>query len=162
MQIQRAPMLTREIRPVEILLVEDNPGDVRLTQEALKDGDIPHHLNVVHDGEEAMLYLRGELPFVGFPRPDLILLDLNLPKKDGRQVLEDVKNDPELKEIPIVVLTTSRADYDIASAYDLQANCYIQKPVDLNQFWSIVRWIEKFWLSTAALPSHGKVKVQDV
>jgi CheY-like chemotaxis protein len=92
----------------------------------------------------------------------LILLDLNLPKKDGRQVLEDIKNDPNLREIPVVVLTTSRADYDIASAYDLQANCYIQKPVDLNQFWAIVRWIEKFWLATAALPSQVRVKVQDV
>jgi chemotaxis family two-component system response regulator Rcp1 len=155
-------MMIRETRPVEILLVEDNPGDVRLTKEALKDGDIPHHLSVVQDGEEAMMYLRGHSPFRGAARPDLILLDLNLPKKDGRQVLEDVKNDPELKEIPIVVLTTSRADYDITSAYDLQANCYIQKPVDLNQFWAIVRWIEKFWLSTAALPSHAKVKIQDV
>ena len=149
-------------RPVEILLVEDNPGDVRLTQEALKDGDIPHHLHVVNDGEEAMSYLHRQWPFDSVPRPDLILLDLNLPKKDGRQVLEDVKTDPELRQIPIVVLTTSRADYDIASAYDLQANCYIQKPVDLNQFWTIVRWIEKFWLSTAALPSRAKVKVQDV
>src|SRR3954466_13377026 len=100
--------MMRGDRPVEILLVEDNPGDVRLTQEALKDGDIPHHLNVVHDGEEALMFLRGQAPFTGVPRPDLVLLDLNLPKKDGRQVLEDVKNDPKLKEIPIVVLTTSR------------------------------------------------------
>jgi CheY-like chemotaxis protein len=149
-------------RPVEILLVEDNPGDVRLTQEALKDGHVPHNLSVTSDGEQAMAYLRRESPFEHSARPDLILLDLNLPRKDGRQVLEDVKNDPNLREIPIVVLTTSRADYDIASAYDLQANCYIQKPVDLNQFWTIVRWIEKFWLATAALPSQVRVKVQDV
>ena len=154
---------TREVvRPVEILLVEDNPGDVRLTQEALKDGQIPHHLSVTHDGEQAMAYLRHEPPYEEASRPDLILLDLNLPRKDGRQVLEDVKSDPQLREIPIVVLTTSRADYDIASAYDLQANCYIQKPVDLNQFWAIVRWIEKFWLATAALPSQVRAKVQDV
>ncbi len=147
-------------RPFEILLVEDNPGDVRLTQEALKDGKVPHSLSVAADGEEAMALLRKEPPFEHSRTPDLILLDLNLPKKDGRQVLEDIKMDPDLRRIPVIVLTTSRADYDIASAYDLQANCYIQKPVDLNHFWLIVRSIEKFWLSTACLPSSLKAKGQ--
>lgn len=137
----------------EILLVEDNPGDVRLTKEALKDGSVPHHLNVVGDGEAAIQFLRREGIYTTSPRPDLILLDLNLPKKDGRQVLDDIKKDEQLREIPVVVLTTSKATSDVNSAYELQANCYIQKPVDLHRFWDIIRSIEGFWLARASLPS---------
>jgi CheY-like chemotaxis protein len=141
---------------MEILLVEDNPGDVRLTQEALRDGDRPVRLQVVVDGEAALSYLRREDGYQDAPRPDLILLDLNLPKRDGRQVLEDVKSDPNLRQIPVVILTTSRAEQDIVAAYNLYANCYIQKPVDLNQFLNIVRAIEDFWLTIVALPPAPK------
>lgn len=138
---------------VEILLVEDNPGDVRLTKEALKESTIPHRLHVVGDGEAAVEFLRREGIYSHSPRPDLILLDLNLPKKDGRQVLDDIKKDESLREIPVVVLTTSKAASDVNSAYELQANCYIQKPVDLHRFWDIIRSIEGFWLARASLPS---------
>ncbi len=138
--------------PIEILLVEDNPGDVRLTQEALKDGKVRNNMRVVKDGVEALKFLRREGKYAGMPRPDLILLDLNLPKKDGREVLAEIKGDEVLKRIPVVVLTTSRAEQDILKAYDLHANCYITKPVDLDQFITVVKSIEDFWLTIVKLP----------
>ncbi|HYZ86532.1 MAG TPA: response regulator [Bryobacteraceae bacterium] len=140
-------------RSVEILLVEDNPGDARLMKEALKEGEIPHQLNVVPDGELAIQYLRKVGKYEHATRPDLIVLDLNLPKRDGRQVLEEIKRDEELRVIPVVVLTTSKATSDVNAAYQLQANCYIQKPVDLHRFWDIIRSIEGFWLNRVTLPS---------
>jgi CheY-like chemotaxis protein len=140
------------VQPIEILMVEDNPGDVRLTREALKDAKVANVLNVVEDGVAALDYLhrRGEYEHVR--RPDLILLDLNLPKKNGREVLEELKEHPTLKTIPVVILTTSRAEEDVVRAYSLHANCYIMKPVDFTQFASIVRSIEHFWLSVVMLP----------
>ncbi len=137
---------------LKILLVEDNPGDVRLTMEALKDADVPNRLSVVRDGVEAMEFLRRQGQYVAAPRPDLILLDLNLPRKDGRQVLKEIKADDMLKRIPVVVLTTSRAEEDILKAYDLNANCYITKPVDLDQFTQVMRAIEVFWMTVVKLP----------
>jgi CheY-like chemotaxis protein len=139
---------------VEILLVEDNPGDVRLTREALKEGKIRNNLNVVGDGVEALRYLRREGPYAESTRPDLILLDLNLPRMDGREVLEAVKADPSLRLIPVVVLTSSAAEQDIVRAYDLHANCYVSKPVDLDQFIHVVKSIEDFWFSIVKLPSE--------
>jgi two-component system, chemotaxis family, response regulator Rcp1 len=139
-------------RPIEILLVEDSPSDTDLTIEALKEGQIPSNLNHVEDGVEAMEFLRRKNTYANAPRPDLILLDLNLPRKDGRELLEEIKNDPDLRTIPVVVLTTSKDDQDIAQAYQLQANCYIAKPVDFVQFVSVVRAIEHFWLEVATLP----------
>lgn len=141
--------------PIEVLLVEDNPGDVRLTREALKEGKVCNNLSVVPDGVEAMAFLRRQGPYAGAPRPDVILLDLNLPKKDGREVLEEVKGDPELRSIPVVVLTSSEAERDIARAYALHANCYITKPVDLDQFITVVKSIEDFWFSIVKLPQEG-------
>ena len=138
--------------PVEILLVEDNPGDVRLIQEALKSDRSWNTLHVVRDGVEAMEYLRREGEFSGAVRPDLILLDLNLPKKDGREVLAEIKADEELKLIPVVVLTTSQADEDILKAYGSHANCYITKPVDLAKFMTVVQSIEHFWFAIVRLP----------
>lgn len=138
--------------PIEVLLVEDNPGDVRLTREALKEGKVCNNLSVVPDGVEAMAFLRRQDPYGDAPRPDVILLDLNLPKKDGREVLEEVKSDPTLRAIPIVVLTSSEAERDIARAYALHANCYITKPVDLDQFITVVKSIEDFWFSIVKLP----------
>ena len=140
------------LRPVEILLVEDNPGDVRLTQESLKAGKILNHLNVVKDGEEAMAFLCRQGEHSKAPRPDLILLDLNLPKMDGREVLAHVKADDRFKRIPIVVLTSSNAEQDILKSYDLHANCYVTKPVDLEQFGLVVKTIEEFWLAIVKLP----------
>jgi len=137
---------------IEILLVEDNPGDVRLTQEALKDNKVRNHLSVVEDGEKAMAFLRRAGPYANAPRPDLILLDLNLPRKDGREVLKEIKENDELKRIPVVVLTTSKAEEDIVRSYNLHANCYITKPVDLDQFISIVKSIEDFWFCLVRLP----------
>jgi len=137
---------------VEILLVEDNPGDVRLTKEALKDNKVRNNLTVMEDGVEAMAFLRREGRYTGAPRPDLILLDLNLPKKDGREVLSEIKADERLRRIPVVVLTTSKAEEDILRAYDLNANCYITKPVDFDQFIRVVRTIEDFWLAMVKLP----------
>lgn len=142
------------MRVLEILLVEDNPGDVRLTQEALKEGRIVNNLNTVMDGAEAIKYLFQEGEYTNVCRPDLILLDLNLPKKDGREVLETIKTDVDLKRIPVVVLTTSNAEIDILKAYDLHANCYITKPVDFNKFIDVVQSIEQFWLSIVRLPSE--------
>ncbi|MBN1310670.1 MAG: response regulator [Anaerolineae bacterium] len=140
------------MRPVEILLVEDNPGDVRLTQEALKEGKLYNTLRIVHDGIEALAYLRCEGAYADVARPDLILLDLNLPRKDGREVLAEIKGDDKLKRIPVVVLTTSEAERDILHTYDLHANCYITKPVDLEQFIRIFQQIESFWLTIVKLP----------
>lgn len=138
---------------IEILLVEDNPGDARLTAEALKEGKIHTNLRVAKDGVEAMAMLRDESVFGAAGRPDLILLDLNLPKKDGREVLEEIRADPRLTRIPVVVLTTSEAEQDILRAYNLHCNCYITKPVDLDRFVSIVRSIEDFWLTIVRLPA---------
>jgi len=140
-------------RPVEILLVEDSPSDTELTIEALQAGDIPCNLSHVEDGVEAMEFLKRENSYAEAPRPDLILLDLNLPRKDGREVLAELKLDPDLRIIPVVVLTTSKDDKDISQAYQLQANCYIAKPVDFEQFVSALRAIEHFWLEVAALPT---------
>ncbi len=145
-------MKTSEGRPIEILLVEDSPSDTDLTLEALKDFKVRNHVNVVEDGVHAMQYLRRQGPYEEVPRPDLIMLDLNLPRKDGREVLAEIKADASLKTIPIVVLTTSRAEQDILRAYQLNANCYITKPVDFNQFLEVVRTIESFWLFVVTLP----------
>jgi two-component system, chemotaxis family, response regulator Rcp1 len=139
-------------RPVEILLVEDNPGDVRLTVEALKEGKLLNHLSVVRDGIEALAFLRREGEFADSARPDMILLDLNLPKKSGLEVLADVKADENLRRTPVVVLTTSQAEQDILKSYNLYANCYISKPVDLGEFMNVVKSIEEFWLTIAKLP----------
>jgi CheY-like chemotaxis protein len=139
-------------RPIEILLVEDNPGDVRLTIEALKEGKMSNNLHVVSDGVEAMAWLHRAGKYAEAPRPDIVLLDLNLPKKDGREVLVEIKTDRELKRIPVVILTTSSAEEDIMKAYDFNANCYITKPVDLTQFMKVVKSIEEFWLTIVRLP----------
>ncbi|MCX5684417.1 MAG: response regulator [Planctomycetota bacterium] len=144
-----------DTKPVEILLVEDSPGDVRLTMEALKEAKVLNNLSVAGDGVEAMAFLRREGPHAKAPRPDVVLLDLNLPKKDGREVLAEIKADPNLRRIPIVVLTTSRAEEDIIRAYDLHANCYITKPVDFKQFLEVVQSIENFWLTVVKLPHNG-------
>jgi CheY-like chemotaxis protein len=138
---------------VEILLVEDNPGDVRLTQEALRESKLHNNLSVARDGVEALAFLRREDPYATAPRPDLILLDLNLPRKDGREVLAEIKSDPHLRAIPVVVLTTSQAEQDIAQSYNLHANCYVTKPVDLEQFITVVQSIEGFWFSIVTLPN---------
>jgi chemotaxis family two-component system response regulator Rcp1 len=140
-------------KPIEILLVEDNPGDVRLTQEAFKDGKILNKLHVVGDGIEALAFLNQEGEYADVPRPELILLDLNLPRKDGRDVLAEIKADGDLRRIPVVVLTTSCSEEDILKSYDLNANCYITKPVDLNQFIKVVKSIEDFWMTIVKLPS---------
>ncbi len=145
-------MKPTEAQPIVILLVEDNLGDVRLTREAFKESRVDNRLVVVPDGVEAMVLLRREGAHSSAPRPDLILLDLNLPRMDGRQVLEEIKGDPLLKRIPVVVLTTSRAEEDILRTYDLHANCYIAKPVDFENFLSVVKSIEDFWLTIARLP----------
>ena len=139
-------------RLVEILLVEDNPGDVRLTQEGLKETKMLNNLHVAMDGAEAMDFLHKKGKFADAPRPDLILLDLNLPKKDGRQVLAEIKSDDSLKRIPVVVLTVSQAEEDIMRSYNLHANCYISKPVDFNQFLTVIRSIDNFWLGIVKLP----------
>ena len=143
-------------RSVEILLVEDNPGDIRLTLEALKDIKVLNQVSVAKDGVEALAFLRREGKYREAVRPDLILLDLNLPKKDGREVLEAIKGDGELRRIPVVVLTTSEAEQDILKAYDLHANSYIAKPVDLEQFMRVVKLVEDFWLTIVKLPPNGR------
>jgi CheY-like chemotaxis protein len=140
------------IKPIEILLVEDNPADVRLTQEALKEEKLHNNLSVVNDGVEALAFLRREGDYAQAIRPDLILLDLNLPRKDGREVLKEIKNDLNLQAIPIVVLTISEAEMDILESYQLHANCYIIKPLDLNQFSKVVKSIQDFWLAIVKLP----------
>ncbi len=138
--------------PVEILLVEDNPGDVRLTEEAIREAKISNRLHVAGDGEEAVAFVRRQGAHANQPRPDLILLDLNLPKKDGREVLQDLKSDPDLHRIPVVVLTSSAAEQDILRTYDLHANAYVTKPVDLEQFMRVVSSIQCFWLNIVKLP----------
>jgi chemotaxis family two-component system response regulator Rcp1 len=139
---------------IQILLVEDNPGDARLTLEALKEGRVLNHLTVINDGADALAYLRRQGQDSNSSQPDLILLDLNLPKKDGREVLAEIKSDENLKNIPVIVLTTSAAPEDVKKAYGNHANCYITKPVDLDQFLKVVQSIESFWLSLVKLPSH--------
>ena len=140
-------------KPIEILLIEDNPGDVRLTQEAFKEGKISNNLSVVSDGVEALAYLRKEGQYADTQQPDVILLDLNLPKKDGYEVLAEIKQDSDLKRIPVVILTTSEAERDILQTYYMHANCYITKPVDLDQFITVVKSIETFWLNVVKLPT---------
>lgn len=139
---------------IEILLVEDNIGDVRLTQEALKESVVPNTLQTVPDGVEAIKYLQKQEKYADATTPDIILLDLNLPKKDGREVLAEIKNDPFLRRIPVVVLTTSNADSDIQKAYNLHANCFITKPVDFDQFIHVIKAIENFWMVTVKLPTQ--------
>ena len=141
--------------PVEILLVEDNPGDERLTREALREGKVYSNFHWVKDGVEAMEFLRRKGKYGAAPRPDLVLLDLNLPKKDGREVLLEIKSDEELKRIPVVVLTTSKAEEDVLRTYNLHANCYVTKPVDLEKFIVVVKSIDMFWLSVVTLPPNG-------
>ena len=141
--------------PIEILLVEDNPGDVRLTKEALKEGKVFSNLHTVKDGVEAMEFLRRQGKYSSVPRPDIILLDLNLPKKDGREVLQEIKSDEQLKRIPVVVLTTSKAEEDVLRTYNLHANCYVTKPVDLEKFMVVVKSIDVFWLTVVTLPPNG-------
>jgi len=146
-----------EHRLIEVLLVEDNPGDVRLTVEVFKDAKVRNKLHVVEDGVEALAFLRREGKYAKTPRPDLVLLDLNLPRKDGREVLAEIKADEALKRIPVVVLTISQAERDILRTYELHANCYITKPVDLEQFMGVVRAVEDFWLTIVKLPpDEGK------
>ena len=145
--------MEKNIRPVNVLLVEDNPGDVRLTQEAFKEAKIYIKLDVTMDGAEAINFLRKDGEYANAVTPDLILLDLNLPKKDGREVLKEIKTDDLLKRIPVVVLTTSNAEQDIMKSYNLHVNCYINKPVDFEKFFDIIQKIEEFWLTTAILPT---------
>jgi chemotaxis family two-component system response regulator Rcp1 len=141
-------------RAIEILLVEDNPGDVRLIQEALRDGKVWNNPHVVTDGEAALDFVYRRGPFTEAPRPDMVLLDLNLPKKDGREVLAVIKSDPDLKRIPVVVLTTSKEEEDVLRAYNLAANCYVTKPVEFDEFMKVIRAIEDFWLTIVALPQE--------
>ena len=138
--------------PIDILLVEDNPGDARLTKEALCDAKVRNRLSIVEDGEEAMAFLRRKGRYADAPRPDIVLLDLNLPKKDGREVLAEIKADEDLRRIPVVILTTSKSEEDILKSYNLNANCYVTKPVDLDQFIRVVRTIEDFWFTIVKLP----------
>ena len=139
-------------QPVQILLVEDNPGDVRLTEEVLREAKVATKLSTVRDGEEAMAFVRREGVHAGAPRPDLILLDLNLPRKDGREVLNELKSDDDLRRIPVIVLTTSMAEPDIMMSYDLHANCYIHKPIEFEDFSTAIHSIQQFWLLTVQLP----------
>jgi chemotaxis family two-component system response regulator Rcp1 len=142
--------------PIEVLLVEDSPGDVRLTKEVFREANMDIHLHVASDGLEAMAFLRRQGPHAHAPRPDLILLDLNLPKMDGREVLTQIKKDESLKTIPTVILTTSHSQVDIVRSYQLQANCYLSKPVQLDAFESLVKSINDFWLTKAKLPQHKR------
>ena len=142
-------------RPIEILLVEDSPEDVDLTREALKEGKVYSNLHWVKDGVEAMEFLHRRGKYRDAPRPDIILLDLNLPKMDGREVLQEIKGDDALKRIPVVVLTTSKAEEDVLKTYDLHANCFVTKPVDLEKFIVVVRSIDAFWLTVVTLPPNG-------
>ena len=142
------------IEPIDILLVEDSPGDVRLTKEALKESKVLNKLHVVNDGVEALKFLQRQDGVSASARPDIILLDLNLPKRDGREVLAEIKDDSSLKKIPVVILTTSQEERDIIRSYELHANCYITKPVDLEQFMTVIKSIEDFWLTIVKLPSQ--------
>jgi len=143
-------------KPVEILLVEDNAGDVRLTREALKDAKVLNNLHVARDGEEATEFLFRKGKHADAPRPDIIILDLNLPRKDGREVLAEIKADKELKSIPVVILTTSKSEEDVLKSYNLHANCYVTKPLDLDQFIGVVKSIEDFWFTVVKLPNEGE------
>lgn len=149
-----APPRTTSARPAEILLVEDNPADIRLTQEVFEEIGMPHRVHIARDGEEALAMLRRQGPYAQLREPDLVLLDLNLPRKDGREVLAEVKSDPTLNHIPVVVLSTSRAERDVLACYHLHANCYLQKPVDFEAFAALIRGLEDFWLSKVSLPSR--------
>jgi chemotaxis family two-component system response regulator Rcp1 len=142
------------VKPIELLLVEDSEPDVRLTMEALREAKVKNRLWVVEDGVEALEFVRRQGRYADAPRPDLILLDLNLPRKDGRQVLKEIKSDESLKRIPVVILTTSKSEEDVLRAYDLHANCYITKPVDFNRFMEVVKSIEDFWLTVVRLPEE--------
>jgi chemotaxis family two-component system response regulator Rcp1 len=142
-------------RPIEILLVEDNPGDVRLTKEALREAKVCNRIHTVYDGMEALAFLNRESNYTNVPSPDLILLDLNLPKKDGREVLASIKANERIRRIPVVVLTTSKSEEDIVKSYELQASCYVTKPVDLDQFLEVVKSIGDFWLAVVKLPPGG-------
>lgn len=146
--------MTGPIVPVEVLLIEDDPGDVLMTREAFADYKLRNNLAVVSDGVEAIAYLRGEGQYAGLPRPDLILLDLNLPRRDGREVLAEIKADDALRRIPVVVLTTSEAEEDVLRSYDLHANAYVTKPLDFERFVAVVRHIDDFFITVARLPSH--------
>jgi len=148
------PAMNASSKAIEILLIEDNAGDARLAREALRDAKVRNHLSWMPDGVEALAFLRREGRHAAAPRPDLILLDLNLPRKDGREVLSELKADPGLKRIPVVILTTSQAEEDVLRAYHLNANCYISKPVDLDQFMKVVKTIEDFWLTIVKLPAE--------
>jgi len=145
----------KSLKPIDILLVEDNAGDARLAKEALKDSKMKNQLFIVDDGEKALSFLKKQGKYKDVPRPDLILLDLNLPKKDGREVLAEIKKDENLKRIPVVILTISKAEEDIIKSYNLHANCYITKPIDLDQFMKVVKSIDNFWLSIVKLPPDG-------
>jgi CheY-like chemotaxis protein len=149
-------LIGKDAAPIEVLLVEDSPGDVRLTQEAFKDAKVHINLHVASDGAKAIIFLRREGEHSNAPRPDLILLDLNLPKKDGREVLAEIKGDPGLKSIPVVILTTSSSEADILRSYQLHANCYITKPVGLEGFLTVVKSIDNFWLSVVKLPREPR------
>ena len=149
-------MVPELLKPIEILLVEDNPGDVRLTKEALKEAKVINNLTVLKDGVEALAFLRQEGPYAAAKRPHLILLDLTRPRKDGREVLAQIKADDALRRIPVVVLTTSEDEQDVLKSYNLHANCYVTKPVDLERFIKVVRSIEDFWLGIVVLPANGK------
>ena len=145
--------MKRPVEPIHILIVEDNPGDARLAVEALTEGKITNNISIVQDGVEAVSFLRRENEHTDAPRPDLILLDLNLPKMNGKDVLAIIKNDSELKRIPVIILTTSDADQDISATYELQANCYITKPVGFDKFIDVIQSVENFWLSVVKLPN---------
>lgn len=148
-------MCAASLKPIEILLVEDNPGDADLAREALEHSKILNRLSVVDDGEKALDFVRRNGKYAQAPRPDLILLDLNLPRKNGREVLAEIKSDEDLKRIPVVILTASKDEEDILKSYNLHANCYITKPIDLHQFVRVVRAIEDFWLTIVKLPPNG-------
>ena len=145
-----------DLNPIQILMVEDNDGDILLTTRALKEAKVANHVHVAHDGVEALEFLRRQGKYADAPRPDLIILDLNLPRKDGRQVLAEIKPDPELRSIPVVVLTSSNAEADVVKSYDLHANCYLVKPVDFAGLMAIIKSIESFWLTVVKLPPNGK------
>jgi CheY-like chemotaxis protein len=145
-------MIRNAGEPVEILLVEDNPGDYRLTKEALKEGKVYNNMHWSQDGVDAIDFLKRRGKHASAPRPDIILLDLNLPKKDGREVLSEIKGDEDLRKIPVVILTTSKAEEDVLKSYDLHANCYVTKPVDLDKFIVVVQSIDRFWLTVVTLP----------
>lgn len=152
--------MTHPVRPIEILLVEDSSTDIMMAREALAEAKVLNHLSVAENGEEALRFLHRQEPFADAPRPDLILLDLNLPRKNGKEVLDEIKTDEMLKRIPVVILTTSRADKDVLESYGLHANCYISKPLDFGQFTEVVRSVEQFWLCVVTLPPHPEGRTE--